>query len=94
MGELNCKKQMRLSIGLIVASIFVELIACILWLIPMAGFFIYPFVSGFAAGVNIISFILSSNRKKVRTISCVICIVLILTIIVDVIFCVKLVRGF
>ena len=94
--ELNKKqqKQKKISIALITASVFVEVIACLLWLVPVAGFIIYSLLSGFAVVLNVISFISSKNSKVIQIINCMISIVLLLTIIVDIIFFIRFVMGF
>ena len=93
--ELNKKqqKQKKISIALITASVFVEVIACLLWLVPVAGFIIYLLISGFAVDLNVISFISSKNSKVIQIINCMISIVLLLTIIVDIIFFYKICDG-
>ena len=88
------KKQKKNSIALITASVFVEVIACLLWLVPVAGFIIYSLLSGFAVVLNVISFISSKNSKVIQIINCMISIVLLLTIIVDIIFFIRFVMGF
>ena len=87
-------KTKKISIALVIVSVFVEMIACLLWLAPIAGFIIYPLVSGFAIVLNIISFILAKDSKAFRIINCMISIVLGLTIITDVIYFIKFVLGF
>ena len=63
--EIRNTKQKRISIALTIVSIFVEIIACLIWLAPVSGFFIYPFVSGFAVALNIISLIISRKNKAI-----------------------------
>ena len=82
--ELNNNKNYLIALS--ITSIFIEILACLLGLIPIVGFIIYPFVSGFAIVLNIISFILSKNSKIIRIINSIISIVLILTIIEDIVF--------
>lgn len=70
-------KTKRISIALTIVSIFVEIIACLIWLAPVSGVFIYPFVSGFAAVLNIISLIISRKNKAIVIINGLISIVLV-----------------
>lgn len=92
--EIRNTKQKRISIALTIVSIFVEIIACIIWLAPVSGFFIYPFVSGFAAVLNIISLIISRKNKAIVIINGLISIVLVGLIAYDLIFCVRFFIGF
>ena len=86
-------RQKKIAIILLIVSIFVEVIACILWLIPVAGFMIYPFVSGAAVVLNVISFILAKDSKFVRVIDGVIAAMLIVIIVADIIFLIRLMFG-
>lgn len=89
----NNAKNKKISIVLIVVSVFVEVIACILWLVPVAGFMIYPLVSGLAVVLNVISFMISKSSKVIRIINCIISIVLALIIIADTVYFIKVVIG-
>lgn len=94
--ELNIKteKTKKISIALVIVSVFVEVLACLLWFAPVAGFIIYPLVSGFAVVLNVISFILSKNNKVIRIINYIISAILFLTIIADAIYFIRFVMGF
>lgn len=92
--EIRNTKQKRISIALTIVSIFVEIIACLIWLAPVSGFFIYPFVSGFAVALNIISLIISRKNKAIVIINGLISIVLVGLIAYDLIFCVRFFIGF
>lgn len=93
--ELNKStvNRKKISIALIVASVFAEVFACLLWVVPVAGFIIYPLVSGLAVVLNVISFMLSKSSKVIRVINCMISIVLALLIIADVVYLIKFVIG-
>ena len=88
--EIRNTKQKRISIALTIVSIFVEIIACLIWLAPVSGFFIYPFVSGFAVALNIISLIIS----RIVIINGLISIVLVGLIAYDLICCLRFFIGF
>ena len=92
--EIRNTKQKRISIALTMVSIFVEIIACLIWLAPVAGFFIYPFVSGFAVALNIISLIISRKNKAIVIINGLISIVLVGLIAYDLSCCVRFFIGF
>lgn len=96
MDGLNKKtaKRKKISIALITVSVFVEVIACLLWLVPVAGFIIYPLVSGLAVVLNVISFMLSKSSKVIRIINCMISIILALTIFADIVYFIRFVMGF
>lgn len=92
--EIRNTKQKRISIALTIVSIFVEIIACLIWLAPVSGFFIYPFVSGFAVALNIISLIISRKNKAIVIINGLISIVLVGLIAYDLICCLRFFIGF
>lgn len=92
--EIRNTKQKRISIALTSVSIFVEIIACLIWLAPVSGFFIYPFVSGFAVALNIISLIISRKNKAIVIINGLISIVLVGLIAYDLICCLRFFIGF
>ena len=92
--EIRNTKQKRISIALTIVSIFVEIIACLIWLSPVSGFFIYPFVSGFAVALNIISLIISRKNKAIVIINGLISIVLVGLIAYDLICCLRFFIGF
>ena len=92
--EIRNTKQKRISIALTIVSIFVEIIACLIWLAPVSGFFIYPFVSGFAVALNIISLIISRKNKAIVIINGLISIVLVGLIANDLICCLRFFIGF
>lgn len=78
----------KAAVAITAGAVFVELIACVLWLLPIAGFAIYPFVSGFAVVLSVISLMFAKGSRLIRVINCVVIIVLIISIIADLI-CVK-----
>ena len=75
-------KNKKILIAIVIISLFVELAAGLLILVPIAGFILYPFVSGLAVILNIISFSFSKEYKKIRIISGVLAVILMLTIII------------
>lgn len=87
-------KQKRISAMLTIHSIIVEIIACFLWLVPVSGFFIYPFISGFAVVLNIVSLIISRKNKAIMITNALISVALIGLIAYDLIFCMRFIIGF
>lgn len=83
----------KLSVILLVVAIIVEFIACVLWLVPIAGFIIYLFVCGFAIILSVASIILEKESKLIRALACILFSVLMISLIADGIFVVKFVCG-
>ena len=67
----------KISIILFIVMILSELFAGIVFLLPISGFFMYPFVSGFAVIMGILSAVLAKDLIVLRVIA-----------IVAVVFCV------
>ena len=84
----------KIAIGTFAAAIILECIALLLWLLPIAGFTIYPFVSGTAVLFSVICCIFAGEKKALRIVSLVFCILLIISIIADVILLIGFMTGF
>ena len=56
----------KIAFILFIVMIFSELFAGIVFLLPISGFFMYPFVSGFAVIMGILSAVLAKNLIVVR----------------------------
>lgn len=81
----------KVSIILLVAAVVIELIACAIWMAPIAGIINYPFVAGTAMILSIAGAIFAGKRKIVRVLSIILAIVILVTIIADVVLIVKMV---
>lgn len=77
-------KRKTVSIVAFVCAIIVELVAMLLFLVPVSGFFIYPCVCFFAIGLSLLSGITASHSKVFRTIAFIVSAILICTVIVEV----------
>ena len=76
----------KIAIGTFVAAIVVECIAALLFLLPMAGFIIYPFVSGAAIILSLICCVFCGEKPVLRIISIIFSFLLVISIIADLIF--------
>ena len=61
----------KISIILFIVMILSELFAGIVFLAPISGFFMYPFVSGFAVFMGILSAVLAKDLIVVRVLAIV-----------------------
>ena len=61
----------KISIILFIVMILSELFAGIVFLLPISGFFMYPFVSGFAVIMGILSAVLAKDLIVLRVIAIV-----------------------
>ena len=84
----------KIVIGTFIAAIIIECIAILFWLVPVAGFTIYPFISGTAAVLCLISCILAGGKPVLRIIGIVFFIFLVISIIADIFFLLWLMTGF
>ena len=66
----------KISIILFIVMILSELFAGIVFLLPISGFFMYPFVSGFAVIMGILSAVLAKDRieSDCNCGSCILCV--------------------
>lgn len=80
----------RISILVLIGAIVTELIACILWMIPISGVFIYLAISGFALLLSVICWIAAKDYKGVRVLAGILFIVLIITILLDLLFVIEI----
>lgn len=56
-------KKRTIAIIFTSLSILVEIVALLLWMVPMAGFIIYTFMTLFAIGMVIIGWIISKEHR-------------------------------
>ena len=91
---MNENTKKKIAIIIFVVAIITALIAALMWMIPVSGFFIYPFVCGFAVLLNVVSWVLAKGHKVLRLTNCVMALFLILSIIADVILLVGFMTGF
>lgn len=73
----------KISIILFIVMILAELFAGIVFLLPISGFFMYPFFSGFAVLMGIISAVLAKDLIVVRVLAIVVVVFCMLTIGAD-----------
>ena len=74
----------KIAIILFIVMILSELFAGIVFLLPISGFFMYPFVSGFAVIMGTLSAVLAKDLIVVRVLSIVAVVFCVLTIGADV----------
>ena len=73
----------KIAFILFIVMIFSELFAGIVFLLPIIGFFMYPFVSGFAVIMGILSAVLAKNLIVVRVLAIVAVVFCLFTIGAD-----------
>ena len=83
----------RLAIIALICSIITEVVACIMWLLPVAGFGIYPLIGGFAVLLSVLSWIFAKGHRVIRIVSCIISVIWMMLILLDVIFIIGLIAG-
>ena len=91
---MKLETKNKIAIVAFIATIIIECIALLLWLVPVAGFTIYPFVSVIASVLCLISCICAGGKPVLRIIGIVFCILLVISIIADVIFLFWFMTGF
>ncbi|MDD7719239.1 MAG: hypothetical protein PUJ11_07060 [Eubacteriaceae bacterium] len=80
----------KISVIFTVLSVITEIIAILLWMIPISGFFIYIGVSFAALIMVIIAWFLSKGSKPLRYIYAALFILYLVGILADFIFIVKM----
>ena len=73
----------KIAIILFIVMILSELFAGIVFLLPISGFFMYPFISGFAVIMGILSAVLAKDLIVLRVIAIVAVVFCVLTIGAD-----------
>lgn len=91
---MKTETKNKIAIVAFIAAIIIECIALLLWLVPVAGFTIYPFVSVIASVFCLISCFFAGGKPVLRIIGIVFCILLVISIIADVIFLFWFMTGF
>lgn len=80
---MRVETRKKIAVGTFITAIIIECIALLLWLIPIAGFTIYPFVSGTAVIFSIICCIFAEKKRGLRIVSVIVCVLLVISIIAD-----------
>lgn len=73
----------KIAIILFIVMILSELFAGIVFLLPIRGFFMYPFISGFAVIMGILSAVLAKDLIVLRVLAIVAVVFCVLTIGAD-----------
>lgn len=81
--DVDIMNRKKIAIILFIVMILSELFAGIVFLLPISGFFMYPFVSGFAVIVGILSAVLAKDLIVVRVLAIVAVVFCVLTIGAD-----------
>lgn len=81
--DVDIMNRKKIAIILFIVMILSELFAGIVFLLPISGFFMYPFVSGFAVIMGILSAVLAKNLIVVRVLAIVAVVFCVLTIGAD-----------
>ena len=77
------KKKVAIT-ALVSASVIIEIIAMLLWLIPIVGFILYACMTGVAICLVVVSWFLSKNHRQVYILSGVLGCIYIVGMIVDI----------
>lgn len=83
----------KISIITFVAMIITGLVSIVVFLAPVSGFLMYPFLVGFAALLGIVSALLAREHKILRVFDILIVVILVGTILFDVIFVIRFMLG-
>ena len=75
--------KMIIAVATFLTALFVEIIGCAVWLAPVSGIILYPFISGFALILSLVSFFFAKESKPLRIATIVLSIVLLISIIGD-----------
>ena len=81
--DVDIMNRKKIAIILFIVMILSELFAGIVFLLPISGFFMYPFVSGFAVIMGILSAVLAKDLIVVRVLAIVAVVFCVLTIGAD-----------
>ena len=81
--DVDIMNRKKIAIILFIVMILSELFAGIVFLLPRSGFFMYPFVSGFAVIMGILSAVLAKDLIVVRVLAIVAVVFCVLTIGAD-----------
>ena len=76
--------KMIIAVATFISSLLVAIIACLVWLAPVSGIILYPFISGAALILSLISCFFAKESKVLRISAIVLSVILILSIIGDV----------
>ena len=74
-------KRNKIAIALFVAAVVMQVVACLIWLVPVSGLLLYPMISGCALVLSIISSVLANEKKVLRVISIIFSVVLVIMLI-------------
>ena len=91
---MKAETRNKIAIGSFILAILTECIAALVFLLPIAGFMFYPFVSGVAAILSVICCIFAGEKPALRIISVIFCVLLVISIIADFIFFIGFMTGF
>ncbi|SCI44740.1 Uncharacterised protein [uncultured Eubacterium sp.] len=81
--DVDIMNRKKIAIILFIVMILSELFAGIVFLLPISGFFMYPFVSGFAVIMGILSAVLAKDLIVLRVLAIVAVVFCVLTIGAD-----------
>lgn len=81
--DVDIMNRKKIAIILFIVMILSELFAGIVFLLPISGFFMYPFISGFAVIMGILSAVLAKDLIVVRVLAIVAVVFCVLTIGAD-----------
>ena len=91
---MNVKTKTTVSIVLLISEVITTCIACLLWMLPVSGFIIYPFVCGVAVLCSIVGWFFAKGNLLLRIIHGILAVLLFLSMIADVIFFIGFMTGF
>lgn len=76
--------KMIIAIATFLTSILFGIIACVVWLVPISGIIFYPFISGVALILSLVSFFFAKESTALRIAAIVLSVILVIGIIGDI----------